>query len=98
MELKDMSLTQLRARVSELIPIANRLAKERQEIAQLNWELCDKPGVPYNKELEDEMEAKMWEKEQEHVTVGHQISLINIWINKHQIAHSGKIEALTPKN
>ena len=92
-----MTLTQLRARVSELIPIANRLALERKALAEENYQLCDRDDAPYNKKLEDEMEAKMWAKECEHVSVAHDIRIINIWINKHVVARASKIEATSQK-
>ena len=93
-----MTLTQLRARATELIPIANGLAEQRKVLAEENYQLCDRPGAPYNKELEDEMEAKMWAKEVEHKAVVHDISIINIWISKHVAARANKIEALAPKS
>ncbi len=93
-----MTLTQLRARVSELTPIANNLAEQRKVLAEENYQLCDRPGVPYNKELEDKMEAKMWAKECEHVNVVHHIRILNIWINKHLVARASKIEALAQKS
>ena len=88
-----MTLTQLRARVSELTTVANGLASERKVLAEENYQLCDRDDAPYNKKLEDEMEAKMWAKECEHVAVVHDINILNIWINKHVVARASKIEA-----
>ena len=93
-----MSLTQLRARVNELTTIANGLALERKVLAEENYQLCDRDGAPYNKELEDEMEAKMWAKECEHVNVVQHIRILNIWINKHLVARASKIEAPKPSS
>ena len=93
-----MTLTQLRARVSELITIANGLAAQRKVLAEENYQLCDRDDAPYNKQLEDEMEAKMWAKECEHVAVAHDINILNIWINKHVAARASKIEAVVSKS
>ncbi len=89
-----MTLSQLNARVSELTPIANNLAEQRKVLAEENWQLCDKPGAPYNKKLEDEMSQKMWAKEVEHKAVVHDIRILNIWISKHVVARTSKIEAM----
>lgn len=93
-----MTLSKLIERVSELTPIANNLAEQRKVLAEENWQLCDRPGAPYNKKLEDEMAAKMWAKEVEHVAVVHDIRILNIWISKHVVTRPQKIEAITPKS
>jgi hypothetical protein len=81
-DLKDLSLKELREKETKLLSEIVIISEERKKLANINYELCDKLGANASKELEDEMEAKMWAQECIHTELAHQLSLVRIWISK----------------
>ena len=61
-----------------LIKEKEQLQKELDALAQLNWQLYDRPGAVQDVKGEAELEAKMWEKESRITEINQAIRLL--WI------------------
>jgi hypothetical protein len=81
-KLSELSLKELKEKEIILLNQISIIFKERQRLAAINYELCDKPGVNPSKELEDKMEQQMWDQECIHTELNHQLTLVRIWISK----------------
>jgi hypothetical protein len=80
--LSELSLKELKEKETSLLSQISIIWKERQRLADINYELCDKDGANPTRELEDEMEQKMWDQECIHTELDHQLKLVRIWISK----------------
>jgi hypothetical protein len=51
----------------------DQLKKELDDLAELNWQLYDKPGAVQDIKAQAELEEKMWEKESRITELNHYI-------------------------
>ena len=51
----------------------DKLKKELDALAELNWQLYDMPGAVQDIKAQAELEAKMWEKESRITQINHYI-------------------------
>jgi len=81
-KLSELSLKELKEKETNLLNQISIIWKERQRLSGINYELCDKDGANPTKELEEEMEQKMWDQECIHTELDQQLRLVRIWISK----------------
>jgi len=84
MDYKSMSYEQLVDIENRLLTKMNAIMKEREILAEEHWQKCDKPGVVYSVDVDNEIEARQWAKEEEYNILKHEHTLVNIWKSKHK--------------